>query len=88
MGGWVTESACTFMYNAGRGCLTKRERGLGRGTSVAGCVAGWVSDLLDICPITCLITFFDLFVGSFGEPLSIFRPFGHQLLCVSFLCCF
>ena len=29
--GWVTESACRFIYTAGRWCLPKRGRGPGRG---------------------------------------------------------
>ena len=31
VGGWVTESACRFIYTAGRWCLSKRGRGPGKG---------------------------------------------------------
>ena len=42
VGGWVTESAWTFMSRAGRYSLRKGERGPGRGVSVARWVSGGV----------------------------------------------
>ena len=86
VGGWVTESAWTFRSRAGRCCLSKGERGLGRGV----CVPRWVSGG-GVVVVRFSFPFFDKFFDhvfllifiDLGNPFgSHFRVLGIIFACL------
>ena len=81
VGGWVTESAWTFMSRAGRSCLSGGREVRREGCWVAGWVSGGVAFFLNwFCNVFLIMFFegfFEILGGSWGPFSSFWASFCH-----------